>query len=329
MTLIKQKQQSLRKSLIKRREEGYVVNERVKFHGIIPPVVTLFHEVGEFNWEANKKLADYLISQGVNGILFMGSTGEFSSLPIEKRKKFAEEMIRHVDKRVPVLIGTGTPSPADTIELSRHAQESGADGVLVVSPFYWKFTEDQLFEYYTSIADSIDISVLIYNIPMLTGQSLSPQLIARLAESRSNIVGIKDTIESMAHIRQLITETKKVRGDFAVFAAFDDLILPGLQIGAAGAINGTSVFAPEQSVNLYNEFKNENYKKALEHHQKLVSLTSIYDFSQPLLIAIKEAVHQRVLGYDTAFISPALNLDDSIKSKVEDFISSNFEVLTK
>ena len=297
-----------------------------KFHGIIPPVVTLFNEDGDFNWEANKKLTDFLIEKGVHGILFMGSTGEFSSLTIEQRKTFTEQMVKYVDGRVPVLIGTGTPSPSDTIDLSKHAQESGADGVLVVNPFYWKFSDDQLFEYFTQVADSVDISVIIYNIPLLTGQSLSPQLIAKLAESRENIVGIKDTIESMAHIRQLLTETKKVREDFAVFAAFDELVFPALQIGAAGSINGTSIFAPEASVRLYNSFKEGNFETALEQHQKIVSLMPIYEFSQPLFIAIKEAVNQSVIGYDTAYIAPALQLDQSLKGKVKKYLN---ETLTE
>jgi 2-dehydro-3-deoxy-D-pentonate aldolase len=293
-----------------------------KFQGIIPPVVTLFHKDGNFNWEANKQLTDYLINKGVHGLLYMGSTGEFSSLTIEQRKHFAETMVEYVDGRVPVLIGTGTTSLHDTILLSQHAQEVGADGVLVVSPYYWKFSEQQLYDYFTTVADSIDISVLIYNIPLLTGQSLSPELIGRLAESRENIVGVKDTIESMGHIRQLIHATREKRQDFAVLAAFDDLVLPALQLGAAGSINGTSVFAPEVSVELYNSYREGDHQKSLEEHQKIVSLMPIYEFSQPLFLAIKEAVNQSVLQYDTAFLPPAILVDDTLNRKVSDFLST-------
>ncbi|MFS0824623.1 dihydrodipicolinate synthase family protein [Bacillus sp. 1P02SD] len=297
--------------------------ESRKFHGVISPVVTLFNEDGDFNWEANKQLTDFLINKGVHGILYMGSTGEFSSLSIEMRKQFIAEMIPYVNNRVPVLIGTGTSSLADTIELSLHAQECGADGVLVVSPYYWKFTEDQLYDYFTSVSKSLNISVLIYNIPMLTGQSLSPQLIARLAENRENIVGIKDTIDSLGHIRKLILETKKKREDFAVFAAFDDLVLPALQIGAAGSINGTSVFAPEQSVNLYNCFKSGKLQEALTYHQKINSFMSIYELSDPLFIAIKETVNQTILGYKTANLPPALAEETTLNQKVETFINTH------
>ncbi|MEH7224700.1 dihydrodipicolinate synthase family protein [Bacillus sp. JJ1566] len=299
--------------------------ETGKFHGIISPVVTLFNEDGDFNWEANKQLTDFLIDKGVHGILFMGSTGEFSSLSIDMRKRFMEDMIPYVNNRVPVLIGTGSTSLADTIELSRHAQDCGADGVLVVSPYYWKFTENQLFDYFTSVSKSIDISILIYNIPMLTGQSLSPQLIARLAESYDNIVGIKDTIDNLGHIRKLIFETKKKREDFAVFAAFDDLVLPALQIGAKGSVHGTSVFAPEHSVNLYNCFKSGKLEEALDHHQKIISLMSVYELSEPLFLAIKETVHQTVLGYKTANLPPAFAEDITLNEKVGLFINSHLK----
>ncbi|RFB12637.1 dihydrodipicolinate synthase family protein [Bacillus sp. HNG] len=302
-----------------------MARESGKFHGIISPVVTLFNEDGDFNWEANKQLTDFLINKGVHGILYMGSTGEFSSLSMDMRKRFIAEMIPYVNNRVPVLIGTGTSSLADTIDLSRHAQECGADGVLVVNPYYWKFTEDQLFDYFTNVSKGVDISVLIYNIPMLTGQSLSPQLIARLAESCENIVGMKDTIDSLGHIRKLIFETKKKREDFAVFAAFDDLVLPALQIGAAGSINGTSVFAPEHSVNLYNCFQSGKLQEALTHHQKINSLMSIYDLSNPLFLAIKETVNQKILGYKTANLPPAFAEETILNQKVETFISSHLK----
>jgi 2-dehydro-3-deoxy-D-pentonate aldolase len=294
-----------------------------KFSGVIPPVSTLFDKEGNFDWKANEELCDHLIKSGVNGLLFLGSTGEFSSLTIEERKAFAEKMTSYVNGRVPVLIGVGSSSLKDTIELSQHAERSGAAGVLVVSPFYWKFTEDQLFGFFKSVSESISIPVLLYNIPLLTGQSLSPGLIARLADSCENIVGVKDTIDSLKHIGQIITTVKEKRDDFAVFAAFDDLILPALQIGAAGSINGTSVFAPERSLELYKSFTEGNYEKAMEHHQAIIPLLAIYDIAQPLFIGVKEAVHQSVLGYETSVRQPVQPIEETTKEKVRECLLQN------
>jgi 2-dehydro-3-deoxy-D-pentonate aldolase len=301
-----------------------------KFSGVIPPVSTLFDKEGNFDWKANEELCDYLIEYGINGILFLGSMGEFSSLTIEERKVFAERMIAHVNGRVPVLIGVGSTSLKETVELSSHAQISGADGILVVSPFYWKFNEVQLFEYFISVAQSITIPVLLYNIPLLTGQSLSPDLVAKLAHSCENIVGIKDTIESLTHIWQVINLVKEKREDFAVFAAFDDLILPALEMGAAGSINGTAVFAPKSSVQLYKNFRIGDFKQALNDHQTLTKLKSIYNVADPLFIGVKEAVHQSVLGYSTGVRPPDATYNEKLKQDVKEFlIQNNLDVVLK
>ncbi|BDG36225.1 dihydrodipicolinate synthase family protein [Saccharococcus caldoxylosilyticus] len=292
-----------------------------KFKGIIPPVVTLFNKDGEFDWEANYMLADHLIKKGVHGLLYMGSMGEFSSLTVEERKLFVEKMVRYVDGRVPVLIGTGTASLKDTIYLSQHAEYIGANGVLVVNPFYWKYTERQLYDYYVNVAKSIKIPLIIYNIPSLTGQDLSPSLILRLAMDQENIVGVKDTTERLGHIRQLIGIAEQ-RADFSVFAAFDDLLLPALQMGAAGGINGTATFLPELSVRLFESFKAGQYQTALTLNESILKLMSIYELSQPLFIAVKEAVHQLILGHQTSPRLPIAEYDD-LKKAVQLFLKQN------
>jgi 4-hydroxy-tetrahydrodipicolinate synthase len=292
------------------------------FQGIIPPVVTLFNGNGEIDWQANKDLADWLIGQGVHGILLMGSTGEFSSLTIEERQKFVQEMTSYINKRIPVLIGTGTTSLKDTIRLSQHAEAIGADGVLIVNPYYWNFNEKQLFEYYLTVADSVSVPILIYNIPQLTGQSLSSDLVKNLALSRDNIVGIKDTISDIGHIRDLILTVKEKRPDFAVFSAFDDHLLPALQLGSAGSINGTAIFAPELSVKLYESYRSDHYQEAIVTHQQLIKLMKFYEVSTPFFLGIKEAVNQRVLKKDTGSRAPGF-LDSDIHNKVKILLKSN------
>ncbi|AGT32284.1 dihydrodipicolinate synthase [Geobacillus genomosp. 3] len=292
-----------------------------KLKGIIPPVVTLFSEDGDFDWEANYFLADYLIRCGVHGLLYMGSTGEFSALTTEERKTFVERMTRYIDGRVPVFIGTGSTSLKETIYLSKHAESVGASGVLVVNPFYWKYTERQLYDYYMSVAKSIAIPLIIYNIPLLTGQELSPELVMQLALDQENIAGVKDTTEKLGHIRQLIRITEK-REDFAVFAAFDDLLLPALQMGAAGGINGTAVFCPERSVRLFESFNAGRYDEALKINESILQLMPVYELSQPLFLAIKEAVHQLVLGRPTA-LRPPVNECSDLRERVQMFLNKH------
>jgi dihydrodipicolinate synthase/N-acetylneuraminate lyase len=164
------------------------------FSGLMPAMVTPFDERGELDLAATEAVVERFIEAGVNGISPLGSTGEASHLTAVERKRFAEEVTRIVAGRVPVVVGVGATGTRETVELARHAQEAGADAVLVVSPFYWKVGEEALFRHFATVAESVDIPVVVYNLPMLTGIDLSPSLVARIAAECPNAVGIKDTV---------------------------------------------------------------------------------------------------------------------------------------
>lgn len=263
------------------------------FHGIIPPVVTLFDEAGNLDIPLNKRYLDELLSRNVDGLLLMGSSGEFSSLTIEERKLYVREMIKHINGRVPVMVGVGHSALKEVIELTHYAEEQGADGVLAVSPFYWKLSEEQLYRFFSALASETSLPVFLYNIPMLTGQTLSVELIQKLAAAYQNIAGIKETISDFGHIRQVIASLKKIRPDFLVFTAFDDHMLPGQMIGADGSINGSAVFMPEVSVELYNAYQQGELHEAERQHRRLSQLMDIYAVCPTFFTAMKEAVHQR------------------------------------
>jgi 2-dehydro-3-deoxy-D-pentonate aldolase len=265
----------------------------MSFHGIIPPVVTLFDEAGNLDLELNKRYLDKLISQNIHGILLMGSSGEFSSLSIEERKLYVREMIKHIHGRVKVMVGVGHTALKEVLELTSYAEELGADGVLVVSPYYWKLSDEQLYRFYSTVASNTDLPVFIYNIPQLTGQNLPVELIVKLAKDYPNISGIKETVGDFGHIRQVITEVKKVRPDFLVFSAFDEHMLPALMIGAAGSINGSAVFAPEVSVDLYESYQRGDLAEAQSSHRQISRLMDVYTYCPTFFTAMKEAVHQR------------------------------------
>lgn len=271
---------------------------KMSFHGIIPPVVTLFDEAGNLDLELNKRYIDELISRNIHGILLMGSSGEFSSLTTEERKLYVREMIKHINGRVKVMVGVGHTALKEVLELTSYTEELGGDGVLVVSPYYWKLTDDQLFRFYSIVANYTKLQVFIYNIPQLTGQSISVELIKKLVGDFSNIAGIKETVNDFGHIRQVMTEVKKVRNDFLVFSAFDDHLLPAQMIGAAGSINGSAVFFPEVSVDLYESYQNDDFHEAHRNHRMLSELMEVYSFSPTFFTAMKEAVHQR--WFDTS-----------------------------
>lgn len=152
---------------------------------------------------------------------------------------------------------------------------------------------------------------------------MSSDLVCRLAANHQNIVGIKETVIDIGHIRNIILSVQQVRHDFTVFSAFDEHMLPALQIGATGSINGTSIFVPELSVDLYRSYQNGEYGKAIELHEKLAELMPIYQYSTPLFTAIKEAVHQRVLRRNTGTRLPCIPTSNELKSKVRKLLEES------
>ena len=144
------------------------------FRGLMPAMVTPFDERGEVDLGAAEAVVERFTEAGVDGISPLGSTGEFSHLTADERKRFAEEVTRMIAGRVPVVVGVGAAGTKEMVELARHAEGVGADAVLVVSPFYWKIGEEALFRHFEAVAEAVGIPVVIYNLPMLTGIDLSP-----------------------------------------------------------------------------------------------------------------------------------------------------------
>lgn len=292
------------------------------FKGIITPVSTIFDADDNFDSKGMSVLIDFLIESGVNGLLFLGSGGEFSQMTYKQRKEVTEFCISYVDKRVPVLIGTGSNSTKESILLSKHAEEHGADGVIVINPYYWKLSESSLINHFTDISQSTRLPILLYNFPDVTGQDLNAEFIYKLVEKNPNIIGIKETIDCASHIREMILKVKNKYPEFKVFAGFDDYMLSTLQNGGDGAILGSSNFAPELSVNLYKSFTEGNLLEANALQSKLNMLPDIYKLDSPFLSSIKEATYLRGLNISTKVLAPAQKIDvDSIK-KIKQIMKS-------
>lgn len=192
------------------------------FKGIFPPVPTIVDESGELDRAGMAVMIDHVISNGADGMLILGSGGEFSHFSSEQRKQIAEFSLQHVAGRVPVLIGIACASTAETIELGKHAENAGAKGVLVVNPYYAKLSDEARFTHYKRIAEALSIPVFLYNFPELTGQDIGLNVITRLAREVPNIVGIKDTIDNISHTREVINQVHCFRPDFIIFSGYDE-----------------------------------------------------------------------------------------------------------
>ncbi|MBP3040512.1 dihydrodipicolinate synthase family protein [Bacillaceae bacterium Marseille-Q3522] len=291
-----------------------------QFKGIIPPVATLFEENGTIDKRSMSLLIDSLIDAGVNGLFFLGTGGEFSQMSVEERKQFAEYAVDYVNHRVPVLIGTGSTSTREVILLSKHAEKIAADGVVVVNPYYWALTEDHLFRHYSEIAESIQLPMLLYNFPDLTGQDLNPEFVLSLVDSHPNIVGIKETIDSVGHIREMILKVKGKHPNFSVLCGYDDHLLSTLQLGGDGTISASGNFAPQLSVGIYKAFINGDYEEANKLYKQLKVLPLLYKIDSPFVNVVKEAIKMTGLDISTYVLPPSRRLSEEKLEKVKEVL---------
>lgn len=211
----------------------------MKMEGIITPIVTPFKRNAsqEINYEATKELIDHLISHGVNGIFILGSNGEFHVIDECEKIEFTKKVVEFVDKRVPVYVGTGACSTRATIRLSKAVEAAGADALSVITPYFLKPTDENLYNHYKEIAESVNIPIMLYNIPKATGCPLNPELVERLADI-PNIKGIKDSSGDVDNLKAYAEIAK--RKDINLLVGSDSKISIAYDLGATGAVAGTS-----------------------------------------------------------------------------------------
>ncbi|MFW6267483.1 MAG: dihydrodipicolinate synthase family protein, partial [Halanaerobium sp.] len=233
--------------------------------GIITPTITIFDQDENIDFSALEKHIENLISGGVNGILFLGSIGEFFAMTVQEKKKLISFAVEKVDQRAKVLAGTGGNSAEEVIELSNYAAEAGVNGVALITPYFFQFNQQTLFNYYDQIAPEIKTDIYLYNFPARSGVSLSAEVVYELAQKHKNIVGIKDTLDSISHTRELIEKVKnRLERDFAVFSGFDEYFLPNLLNGGNGLIGGLSNVVPGLFADFYSSYLNADFKKLKE-----------------------------------------------------------------
>ena len=296
-----------------------------QFHGVIPPVATILNKDGRLDEKGMATLIDFLIDSKVDGLFFLGSGGEFASMSIELRKEVAEFTTRYVNGRVPVVIGTGTPSTKETIALSLHAKEVGADGLVIINPYYYKLTEESLFQHFTEIAENVDLPIILYNFPEMTGQDLSPEMVLKLVQQNPNIIGIKETVVSVGHTREMIRTVKAEKPSFAVFCGYDDHFFNTLALGGDGSIGLTANFAPEIQVGIYQAFKDGNFDQAITLHRQLASLLELYKLNSPFMNVVKEAMVWRGMEISTEVLAPVRPLSEEKKQFLKSYLSEVLE----
>ena len=237
------------------------------FKGAIVAIVTPFKN-GRIDEEALRKLIEFQIEGGTSGIVPCGTTGESATLSHEEHDRVIEITIDAAKKRVPVIAGTGSNSTAEALRLTKHAYEAGADGALIVCPYYNKPTQEGLYQHYKAIAEAVPIPIIVYNIPGRTGINLNPDVLARLAEI-PNIVGVKEAAGSIKQMSDIIGLCDP---GFDVLSGDDAFTLPLLALGGKGVVSVISNIAPADMANMVKAFEAGDLAKARQLHYKMVPL---------------------------------------------------------
>ncbi|MFB0711492.1 dihydrodipicolinate synthase family protein [Buttiauxella noackiae] len=291
-----------------------------RFSGVIPPVPTLFNEHGEFDSVAQTILIEHLLSTPVDGLFFLGSAGEFAHMSQAQRTQVAEFCIRLVAGRKPVLIGIAYCGTQQTIDAGLHAQQIGASGVVVVNPWYNPLSEANLLQHYKTIASVLELPIILYNFPALTGQPLPVHVIRELALSCPNIVGLKDTVDTLSHIRETIHAVKPERPDFAIFAGYDEYLLGTLILGGDGCIPASANFAPQLTCGILDAYRKKDFSQAVELQQSLSWIPPLYSLDLPFYNAVKYALQLIGLNITVYSLPPASPLTEEMKLEIKNIL---------
>ncbi|MEJ2264850.1 MAG: 4-hydroxy-tetrahydrodipicolinate synthase [Anaerolineales bacterium] len=238
------------------------------FEGSIVPLVTPFRD-GLLDEQALADLVDWQIQSGSHGLSVTGTTGEPSSLSTQERERVIRVAVEAIDGRVPLVAGTGSNNLDETLHLSRFAQKAGADALLVVVPYYIKPSQEGLYRYFKSVADNVDLPIILYNIPGRAAINLEIDTVYRLRESCANIVGIKEANHDFSHITRLLGRLGR---DFLVYSGIELLCFPLLAIGGAGYVSATGNVLPDKVAQLYDLFAEGKWKEAQDMHYYLMPL---------------------------------------------------------
>ena len=237
------------------------------FFGSIPALITPFNK-DEVDYDSFQKIIEWSIEQGSHGFVPCGTTGESPTLSHDEHKNVVDVCIKIVDKRVPVIAGTGSNNTIEAIEFTKHAEESGADGALIVTPYYNKPTQEGLYLHYKKIAESTNLPIIIYNIPGRSIVDMSIETMVELSKIK-NIIGVKDATNDL--FRPLLTRTK-IKKDFCYLSGEDGTALAYLIQGGNGCISVTANIAPKLCSELHNHWKNKEIDKALQINLKLAKI---------------------------------------------------------
>jgi len=286
------------------------------FNGSMVALVTPFKN-GQVDWPSLEKLIEFHLQSGTNGIVPCGTTGESATLSHQEHDDVVKAVIKAVHKRVPVIAGTGSNSTDEAVRLTREAEKSGADGALMISPYYNRPTQEGIYQHYKKVAGEVGIPIIVYNIPGRTGSKIEPETLARLAEIK-NIAGVK---EATGSVDQAIDVIRLCGDRLAVYSGEDSLIFSLMALGGKGVISTVANVAPKETAELTTACLMGNWEKGRELQLQLIPLVrSLFIETNPIPVKTALSLMGKCHGDLRLPLTPmAENNQSKLKQAMRDF----------
>lgn len=295
-------------------------NARPKYRGVFCPAVTPLDAEGRIDLEAAGKLYDHLIAGGLDGIVVLGSIGEFQALESEEKRRLIRFAADHAGRRCKVIAGTGGTVMREVVDLTRFAEDAGADAAMIIPPYYFPVGDVGLLNYYGAVADAVEMDILLYSFPARTGYELPVEVVAELADSRPNVMGIKDTIDSISHTRAIVNAVAGRRSDFAVLSGFDEYIYVNLLGGGAGTVNGLTNLVPGLFRDAFHAFDSRDVGRMHEIQMRINTLMPIYTTAPNFVATFKYAASLIIPGMQPHCAPPERSLTPREQHSVQVFL---------
>lgn len=285
----------------------------IELKGSYPVLITPMNEEEEVDFEGFRNNIDHFIDQGVAGLCVNGSTGEFVSLTKEEKFELMEVAVNQVNGRVPLVVGTAAETTKDAIMYTQHAEKIGADASLLINSYYAHPTDEEIYEHFKAVANSVKFPIMIYNNPFVSGIDIGTETILKVGKDVDNITHIK---ESSGDIAKLRTITRKGSGDLITFCGSDDLILESLLVGATGWISVTGNAVPRQVTELFDAVQEGNIDRAWEIYDQILPLCNWFENSGKPVQSVKYIMDKQGLA-GGASRKPRLGLSDDEKAQID------------
>ena len=256
------------------------------FGRLLTAMATPFNADGSVNYEKAADLAEWLINNGSDGLVVAGSTGEAATMSAEEKLELFRVVVNRINKRVPVIAGTGSNNTADSVKMTKMAEAMGVDGALIVGPYYNKPTQEGFYQHFAAVAQSTGLPIIVYNVPGRTASNISPAIVARLAADFENIVAIKEAAGNVAQVAELYSVLPE---EFTIYSGDDGLIIPFMSVGATGLISVLSNIGGGILQDVMQAYEDGHVREAAKLNARMVPLANAM-FIETNPIPVKAAV---------------------------------------